>query len=158
MSAQLKTQIVLCIMALFKKDVKHHWHWLFIIASSITLLPIYALKLTGLTLSSSSSSSSSRKWMALILFMALLSHVSSAMSFTRLSRAPQRARLSEPVFFLFFWKRQNNMYHCNSHIHKTTHPELQSSSWSEYFSRLKSIWLLWWLSCNLPTQEMKAVT
>lgn len=50
-----------------------------------------------LTSSSSSSSSSSMKRMVLILFVALSSQVSSSTPLsTRLSRAPQRARLSEP--------------------------------------------------------------
>lgn len=76
-------------------------------------MPYCALELTALTFSSSSSSSSSsRKWMALVLFMALLSHVSSAMSFTRLSRAPKRASLSEPGVV---YRRDNT--NCSTGIH-----------------------------------------
>ncbi len=56
--------------------------------------------------SSSSSSSSSKKRMVLILFVAWLSQVSSSTALsTRLSRAPQRARLSKPkqhMHWLFF--------------------------------------------------------
>lgn len=55
-------------------------------------------------------------------------------------------------------KTQRNLHYRNSCTHQHAQMELQSASWSEYFGRLKSIWLLWLLLCNLPTQEMKAVT